>query len=325
MKRVAAFKLLALIFGIVLLFFFLRNIDFQQVKIHITQVGWKFGWLLLVTGLGYFFAALAWYFSFRKIEMKHVFGKLFVYRMIGETLAVINPTSVVAGDAAKIYFLKKNGIPIEEASSSTLISRILLIISLVFLLILTSFFFFNSITIFENDVLKLALLFLLGSLAFGLFYVFVSEKLFLHRISFFLLNLFTNNPQQRGESIYNINLAIVDYYKNHKIKFAFAFLLSVLHWLMGALEFYIILHFLKIPISFLDASMLEMGVILVKALGAFVPGQIGIEEQGNKLMLVVIGVSIAGIWIAVSIFRRARQVFWLLVGTLLYFFNYKKL
>lgn len=57
-----------------------------------------------------------------------------------------------------------------------------------------------------------------------------------------------------------------------------------------------------------------MGVIVFKTVGAIVPGQIGVEEYGNKVMLDAIGIVSNEIWLVVTLMRRGRQLFWLLVA-----------
>ena len=57
-----------------------------------------------------------------------------------------------------------------------------------------------------------------------------------------------------------------------------------------------------------------MGVILFKTIGSVVPGQLGIEEYGNKVMLDAIGIKSNEVWLVVSLMRRARQLFWVLVA-----------
>jgi len=63
-----------------------------------------------------------------------------------------------------------------------------------------------------------------------------------------------------------------------------------------------------------------MGVIFFKTIGAVVPGQIGIEEYGNKVMLETIGVQSNEIWLVVTLMRRARQLFWLGIAGIFIFF-----
>ena len=57
-----------------------------------------------------------------------------------------------------------------------------------------------------------------------------------------------------------------------------------------------------------------MGVSLFKTIGMIVPAQIGVEEYGNKVMLDVIGVVSNEIWLVVTLMRRGRQLFWLLIA-----------
>jgi len=55
-----------------------------------------------------------------------------------------------------------------------------------------------------------------------------------------------------------------------------------------------------------------------------VPGQVGIEEFANKVMLVSIGLADDQIWIIVSVLRRARQLFWVVFALGIYTVYYKR-
>ena len=119
-------------------------------------------------------------------------------------------------------------------------------------------------------------------------------------------------------SVEEINRTAHIFYINNKSKFWWAFLISLLHWVLGAAEFYLILKALGFETTFINAIAIEMGVILFKTAGAVVPGQIGVEEYGNKVMLGIIGISGNEIWLVVSILRRARQIFWVGVAGIFY-------
>jgi len=88
--------------------------------------------------------------------------------------------------------------------------------------------------------------------------------------------------------------------------------------MLGAGEIYLILECLGIPIGLINATVVDMGIVVVKSLGSFVPGQIGVEELGNKWMLEIAGVT-GSVWIAVSILRRGKQLVWILIAALFYF------
>lgn len=117
-----------------------------------------------------------------------------------------------------------------------------------------------------------------------------------------------------------MNKLLSDYFRYNKAGFSAVFLLSASQWFFGALEFFIILRMLAIPVGYPDALAIEMGVIFFKTIGAVVPGQIGIEEYGNKVMLETIGVQSNEIWLVVTLMRRARQLFWLGIAGIFIFF-----
>jgi hypothetical protein len=111
-----------------------------------------------------------------------------------------------------------------------------------------------------------------------------------------------------------LNITFSRYNQENRHALPLSFFFAFLHWLLGAIEFGFLLWLLGFPITWMDSISLEMGVALVKSIGSFIPGQIGIEEYGNKMMLLSIGLASSTLWVSVSILRRMRQVFWLAVG-----------
>ena len=68
----------------------------------------------------------------------------------------------------------------------------------------------------------------------------------------------------------------------------------------------------------LDALLVDQGVLVLKSSGAFIPGQLGVVEVANKIMLSIVGIKATGLWVASSIVRRSRQLFWIIVSAMLY-------
>lgn len=325
-KKIANFKLLAFLFGVLMIGLFLRNVDYAQLSSFLQKVGWRFVLIILVTTAAYWLSTYAWYLSFRASDIRVSISDLFVYRQIGETLAVINPTSVLAGDMAKAFMLRKHGISMEEGASSVIISRTLIAISLLMLLVLSILIYMKELVMVTGPVVQ-------GSLIAGVIFasilvpaLFISPKMYLYKCATFLRRKGVRVISAKMlAQIRKINFSLADYFVNHKGRLILAILLSCLHWLMGAAEFYLILYFLEIPVTISGAVMLEMGVMLIKVMGAFVPGQIGVEEYGNMMMLSVVGLGLSGIWLAVSVIRRARQLFWLSMGSIFFLWRYKTL
>ena len=63
---------------------------------------------------------------------------------------------------------------------------------------------------------------------------------------------------------------------------------------------------------------MDMGVVIIKSAVGFIPGQLGIEELANQLVLLAVGIGTGSLWLTVSILRRARQLVWIAGSALLY-------
>ncbi|MEM1120533.1 MAG: flippase-like domain-containing protein [Bacteroidota bacterium] len=325
MSKRTIYKLLALLLGCTFLALFVGQIDFQLVSLHLTKVGWQFVWLLVVSGSAYLMATIAWYLCLPNATHLSLF-QLFNYRLIGETLAVINPTNIIGGESAKIYLLKKVGVAYKAGLTSILLSRILIMLSMVALFLLLPFGLIDPSVNIDNFGSYLLPLFVLVLFFVSTFLAFVHPSLWLFRALKYLAkrldNPFLHKMLPKGEEI---NELMATFYQQHRGRLVLAFWLSFFHWIMGAVEMYLILSFLGIEITLWEAILLEVGITCFKSMGAFIPGQIGVEEYGNKLMLTLAGISGGSTWVVVSILRRTRQLFWLGLGCLSCLLIYPKL
>lgn len=305
---------------LVFLGFFIRATDWQGVLSSIRQVGFKFLILMFITLVSAWLSVVAWRYCLPKEADKVSGWKLFWIRQIGENVAILNPASVVGGEAMKIYMLQELGVDRRQALHSILLSRALTIISQILMLLIAAIWFV-SITVHDFSWLKqywywyAALPALLLGLLYGL----------RHRLS---KHLFKALLQRAGLWVRYVKARafltelwkeLRAFYRGNRRAMVYAFLASCLHWISGSLEFYFILLFLGVKTTVAKALLVDMGVIVFKSAGAFVPGQLGVEEYGNKVMLAIIGIAGNTIWVTASILRRARQLCWMLLGLLTYF------
>jgi len=326
LKNQRTYKQLALFLAIGCLAIFVGQIDLQIVRNNLSQVGWQFGWVFLITGLAYAMASTAWLLCFQQVPTQLSASKLFVYRQIGETLTTINPANIIVGESAKVYLLKKEGVAYEEGVVSILLSRVLIFLSMIALFLLLPFVFYKLGWTNELSWIGISGLVLLSFIILGIFCAMVHPKLLLHQC--------IHSIYQRWQfpflekllpKIASINQLLAEFYISHKVKLFIAFALSLFHWLMGAIEIYVLLLLLDIKITLLGAILVEVGVTCIKSMGAFIPGQVGIEEYGNKVMLGILGIHTGSVWLTISILRRTRQVVWLLIGGLFFLFVYRKI
>ena len=318
LKKNKLFKFLLLAAILIPIGIFIFGIDFQAVIVALQRIGPKFLWILLVTFFAYLLGSLGWWICLGEDRHNISLLKLFAIRQVGETVGLYNPSSIIGGDVLKHSLLKPYGIAKSITASSVVVSRITAVLSQVLLLcIALTWLFVNtynqlSALMRYAFVGLMAVLLLLQVVFFYFLYRKSSEKKALESASKkgFLYRL----GQQVAQLVAQSKAFFVQEQKLFWMSYAF----FLLHWMVGSVEFYLILHFLGIDIRLIQGLLLDMGVILVKSAGAFVPGQIGVEELGNKLVLASIGVHATAIWISVSILRRTRQVCWIGIGGLCY-------
>ena len=313
-------KLLGLLLGIGLLYAFVRNSNLDAIWTQLSTIGWKFVFLIGVSFVSYFLVTIAWRQSFLDAPRGVDIMQLFVLRLIGESLAQINPTNVIAGDTLKAVMLRRKGVPYQSSIVSLTISRFLIILSSVALMAIGVYIFLDHIqALASQHMIVIMTLTVVAILLVLLSLLHTGKGLFGLPVRI-MNSLFPNSEKvyTATENLKLIDEELIEFYRRKKLSFFSAFWLSFFHRITGAAEFYVILVFLGIDITFFSCVAIEIGVMVFKALGSFIPGQLGIEEYGNKVMLDFVNVPGSEIWITVSILRRARQLFWIGLGVILF-------
>jgi len=312
-------KISLFILGFFLIWWFVSASDLGRITQQLGSIGYKFIFIILVTLTAQLLVTTAWRYCFIERPDIGIF-RLFFIRLMGESLAQINPTSFLAGETMKAVVLSRHGVPYSRSITALTIARLTVWLSSGTLIGIGIVLFLDKLNFAGSKVI-------MAVVASGL----------LSGATFFLLRLSNGHsffalfpailrrliPWFKGLLAIERKLQKVDsdlfYFFHHRRKdLARAYGLTLLHWLGGATEFFLILTFLGVEVSFLSCVAMEVGVMLFKAMGTFVPGQVGIEEYANRLMLDLVGVPGADLWISVSILRRTRQLFWLGMGTLVF-------
>lgn len=310
---------------LVCLGFFIRATNWMGVLESIQKVGYNFLILLFITLVSAWLSVLAWRFCMPGEVGRVSNWKLFWIRQIGESFAILNPTSVIGGEAMKLYMLRNIGVDQRQALKSIVLSRAIAIISQVMMILIAGIWFL-SVTTYDFTWPDNFWMWLCGTAIaiIGLFVLLKNPdfrehiKAFFHRLG--LLKRYLKTRDFVAELWRELRTS----FRENRWAMLASFLACWLHWIVGSLEFYYILLFLGVKTTVAKALIVDMGVIVFKSAGAFIPGQIGIEEYGNKFMLSMIGIAGGTIWISVSILRRARQLFWIALAFLMYFLFFNK-
>ena len=318
-------KLFIIVSIIVSLAIFLHTIDFKKVLEAVKGIGWKFFILLLITFLSAILGTLNWRSCLGKQAAAVSISQLFLIRHLGEIASIFNPAGIVGGEALKVHLLcSSQNLEKKTVLASILVSRAIMIFTQLTLFSFVALWLFLpglklvTVTHYSDYLILPGISLLLISLLFyGRTHI---KGLFLSMRFGLVLKNKTGPFRTKLNDLYS---SMTGLYRANKKAVILATLYALLHWVIGAMEFYLILTFLGIDVQVLQAILVDMGVVFFKTAGVFIPAQAGIEEYGNKIMLSIIGIRGAEIWIAASILRRARQLFWLTFGIGVYLCMYK--
>ncbi len=324
-KRQLALKILGLLLGAFLIYWFVGNSDLNEIWGQLMKIRWRFLLLVAVMFTSFYVDTIGWRLCFPKQFRNLSLTDLFMIRLAGESLAQINPTNVIAGDTMKAVLLKRDGITYTTSIASLTLYRFITILAAATFVIAGVFIFIDYIGVLADTGVILGGIALFLALILYLFYRLQSGK-GIFSLATGIISAVSGKGEKSGkrlEKLDEIDTELIEFFRNDKVSFFLAYILSVLHRFPEVIEYYMIFSFLNIEATFLSCVAVSVGVTLFKALGSFIPGQLGIEEYGNKVMLDFIKVSGSSTWLSVSILRRARQIVWIFLGVLAFIYLIK--
>ncbi|BAV08937.1 conserved hypothetical protein [Filimonas lacunae] len=295
---------------------FIWATDFTQVSRLLTHTGNDFWLLIITTCLGYICATISWRYCMGDQRNHIPVFRLFLIRHVGETVTLFNPASIIAGEAMKAWMLRNYPVKKSTVHASILVSRAIMIITQVVLfsgaliLLLAA----GPAPVITAGVVAKVLCWLAGVVLIVCIVFWGIKKARTTTVYLFVAKKTAALRAAMRETMAESK----ELYRNNRRALLMACFFTFLHWTVGSLEIYFILRILGTHADVVKSLLVDMGVVLFKSAGAFIPGQAGVEEYGNKMMLGMIGIHGTAIWIAASILRRVRQLFWLLVGVIAY-------
>lgn len=316
------FKTASLVLALLLIFFFVKNINFSALVSQIGLVGWKVTYVLWLTFFSQLLAVIAWYLSFNKLFSIKSVPLFFAVRLAGESFAQVSPVNIAGGDPLKGVLLKHLcGIRLQESAMSIFLSRIMITLSMGFMMVFGIIWIHGYFELVQVKALLFLFCVLIVLCFVFLFYSLRSRHGLFYHIGSFFSKVFSNSKfvHKAVAYLYEVDKDLVLFYHEKRLSFYTVFILSIWHQIIGSMEFYIVFRLLGFDIGIISCIVFGLASSLLRAVGFFVPGQIGIEELTNKIMFSLAAVPGDETWLTVSLIRRARQVFWIALGTLFYF------
>jgi putative membrane protein len=103
-----------------------------------------------------------------------------------------------------------------------------------------------------------------------------------------------------------IDLAVRETYE-HRLRNSCSFALNLVGWLVGTCEVYLILRFIRAPVSWESALLLESLGQAIRGAAFAVPGSLGVQEGGYLLLAPLAGLS-PETALALSLAKRTREL-----------------
>jgi len=312
----ALVRVLALFVGLGLLGFIVAQADLADLWRRLVQLG-GIGALAVVAV--YFLAFLvdtaSWHLMLPSARLNvDWLYRLWKVRMVGEAFNLVIPAGSVGGEPVKAFLLKKfHGIGYREGGASLIIART------VNLLALISFSAVGFALMFAEEDLPALYRWVAGTglLALGLgvagFYA-VQRWRTASRLAGWLAQRRIGRRLERFlEHIQDVDDRFAHFYIERRGRFAGAWLLSLLNWLIGMVELYAIMWFLGQPLALSDIWLIEAMAQLVRAAAFVIPGSLGATE-GVLFLLYGALTGVPTLGLVVAVVRRARELLWIAWG-----------
>ena len=311
-------RLIFLLLGLSLLTALLWQADLSAIFDYVKHLGWGLAAVLAVYLAAFLAATLSWHLLIPSARLdRRWFYHLWKVRMVGASINRITPFVGLGGEPVKAVLLKKfHALDYREGVASLVVAKTANLIALI--LYLSGGL---AITIISGDLpqaYQIASAMGLAVLAIGITVLFavqrfkltsaMSARLSRHRLGKRLVDILHH--------IEDMDERLVKSYTRDRKKFCLAVLLTLINWMLGMVEIYLILLFLGHPVSMAEAWSIDAMLELARAMAFFIPGTIGVQEGALTLIIRSI-TGDASLGLAVALVRRGREIIWIVWGFLI--------
>ncbi|MFN0278916.1 MAG: flippase-like domain-containing protein [Pyrinomonadaceae bacterium] len=247
-------------------------------------------------------------------------------RLGGETVTLFSAfTGPFLGDATKVMLMKKH-IPATYGASAVIIDNILYYTSVIFIIltgVIVLLLTFGSSGSRMNTILLIIVTVVV--IVFILFATAILRKTTPFTKVLDLLSRFNIAPGflvRKRESILNVENNVFQFYHNRPLDFFIVFGISLCVHTVSITEVYFALTFLGFEPTMAKAVIIEGLTKVVNLTNGFIPGNVGVYEGGNALILKTIGYGDSlGDGTAFALVRRGASLCGNLVGVIILFWR----
>lgn len=298
---------------------FLVGVMIQQLGVinvydAVIAVGWGIVPVTAIHVIQVGFCGAAW----RKLvpgDIKPTWTQFFLARWIRESVASLLPVAQIGGEilgARTLTLYKVRGI---DAAASIIADLTIEVITL-FVFTMTGLgFLVLQIPLQHKVIINLVLGLLFAA---PIIFMFLAVQRFgifrwIERLSSWLA---TQSSLLKTVEFNGLHTTIQSIYCQHG-KLLKASLFHIIAWFAGALEVWLILYFINVPITLSEALILESLGIAIRSAAFFLPGGLGAQEGGFMFLGTLFGLP-PHVGLALSLIKRCRELLLGLPGLLVW-------
>jgi len=290
----------------------------------IMRTGW---WFVPIIGLWvvvYLINAYSFYIIIRdgSPETEGIrFSRIFKLVISGFAINYVTPFGLMGGEPYKIIELQPV-LGIQKATSSVLLSTMMHIVShFIFWMVSIPLLLFLVPVL--SDVVELGIILSSGTSFLLLFWAFrvytrggVNRALRIGSRLPYIGKRLRAYRSQNQDKVDQMDTLIADLYKNRKRDFITSLLLELFSRFFLCIEVILMMQAVGNPITYGQSVLIESIQSLIGNLLFFMPMQMGSREGGIVIVYGLLSIPLAyGVF--VSLCKRIRELFWILVGILL--------
>jgi len=300
-----------LICGAALFVWLLATIGPGAVVQAFADLSWRLLIILVFPfGLTTLLDTLGWRYAFRRDTVP--FRGLLAARLAGEAFNLTTPTASMGGEAVKAWLVRPWA-PLAQSLPSVIVAKTTITIGQALFVVVGLIAAHAALPSGSLVVRGMEWLLVVQVLAVGGF-VAVQAGGALRGGTRWLQKLGWL-PGSRLESVAQVNDELAHFYRREPRRLALSILFHFLAWLIGALEPWLILRWIGLPVSLAEATAIEAFSSGIRFAAFLVPGYLGALEAGHVVIFAALGLG-APAGLSFTLIRRVREAAWTGLGFL---------
>jgi hypothetical protein len=307
-----------LLIGIIATYFIIKSYGLRNIVGFYRHFNiWLLIAYFIVVCIIYTILTLRWSVILRSRGHKVKFGKLYVYRLIGQSINFFTPGPRVGGEPTQASLLGRHGIEFTEGLSTIMIDKIIDTTTSGLLFIIGAILVSLHYALPENARIYMGIGGIIFLFIMILFYqrMLNNKHFFLHIFRFFRLDRTKNKTLKTIEQkIEEIELIMIQFYKHDKKTFILSLLISLLGWVAMFAEYKLATTLLGLNLGFIQLFFIIsfIGIAILFP----IPMAVGVLEAGQVSAFNMVGLAGSG-GVALAFLVRMKDFLWAIVGMIL--------